>query len=334
METGNPKNQMQNYQYQGAYNNDEIDLYDLVEILVKNRITILITTVIVTLGALGGALVHRAGVYDKQGVNFSINNEIYNDFFYKKSGVNISPVEISDILNRDEVLMKLYEIPELKNSYEKAVKAEDRDASALRKFLNKKIMVKTVKQESVVDGIKVSKDIGGTLELNFEGDKELERKVGDLLLNIYSEKNLGEILTQMNSRENFVKSELTQLTQELEKKERELSVAVDREMKLAGKETNINEVLKLKYPKLMADMSKLSGLYSRMVSQSEGIEGFKKENRYDSVIRKTSSYYRIEVASKAKLILAVGMVLGLFLGIFMAFVKEFIEGYRKREKKN
>ncbi|MGL5428464.1 MAG: hypothetical protein ACRDAS_11180, partial [Cetobacterium sp.] len=226
MESGKNSNQIQNYKIQGYNNSDEIDLYDLIEILVKNKMIILLTTAVLTLGALGGAMLHRAGVHNKQGVNFAINSGIYSDFFYKKSDINISPVEMSDMLNSDEILMKLYEIPELKNIYEKRVKAEDRDISAQRRFLEKKIIVKTVKQESLVDGIKFSRDIGGTLELNFEGDKNLERKVGDLFLDIYSEKNLGEIVSQMKIREDFVKNELPSLAENLEKKEKELSVAV------------------------------------------------------------------------------------------------------------
>ncbi|MGL5962977.1 MAG: Wzz/FepE/Etk N-terminal domain-containing protein, partial [Fusobacteriaceae bacterium] len=97
MESGKNSNQVQNYKIQGYNNSDEIDLYDLIEILVKNKMIILLTTAILTLGALGGAMLHRAGVHNKQGVNFAINNGIYSDFFYKKAEINISPVEMSDM---------------------------------------------------------------------------------------------------------------------------------------------------------------------------------------------------------------------------------------------
>ncbi|MGL4568202.1 MAG: hypothetical protein ACRCU6_06695, partial [Fusobacteriaceae bacterium] len=60
METGNPKNQMQNYNVQNHNNEDEIDLYDLIAILAKNKMIIGITTLVIFLGSLvGGYVVNK-----------------------------------------------------------------------------------------------------------------------------------------------------------------------------------------------------------------------------------------------------------------------------------
>lgn len=58
------------------------------------------------------------------------------------------------------------------------------------------------------------------------------------------------------------------------------------------------------------------------------------EQKELSDIVKVVAPAEITGASKAKLIVMVGLVLGLFLGIFMAFVKEFVIGYKKEMKKN
>lgn len=57
MEAQNFNNQMQNYNLGGYRTEDEIDLYDLVEILVKNKIIIGITTLVIFLGSLAGGYV-------------------------------------------------------------------------------------------------------------------------------------------------------------------------------------------------------------------------------------------------------------------------------------
>lgn len=190
LEMQNPKNQIQNYNIHQYKSEDEIDLYDLIEILVKNRVIILFTTVLVTFGSGMAA--------------FKVNSD-----------------------------------------YQRAEK---------------------------------------------------------------------------NRIENIEKGEIPQLTKlnetkaELETLENELKIAVEKETSKYTNAEGVSEIINLKNSGLIREIKEKTEEYNRAKTAYGAISAPAK--------------------NRAKLILAVGMVLGLFMGIFLAFVKEFIEGYKKREKKN
>lgn len=190
LEMQNPKNQIQNYNIHQYKSEDEIDLYDLIEILVKNRVIILFTTVLVTLGSGMAA--------------FKVNSD-----------------------------------------YQRAEK---------------------------------------------------------------------------NRIENIEKGEIPQLTKlnetkaELETLENELKIAVEKETSKYTNAEGVSEIINLKNSGLIREIKEKTEEYNRA------------KTAYGAISEPAKN--------RAKLILAVGMVLGLFMGIFLAFVKEFIEGYKKREKKN
>ena len=61
-----------------------------------------------------------------------------------------------------------------------------------------------------------------------------------------------------------------------------------------------------------------------------GLNGLKRDDEIKNIISLDSSIYEIETKSKAKMILAVGILLGIVLGIMSAFIAEFIDNYKKR----
>lgn len=61
-----------------------------------------------------------------------------------------------------------------------------------------------------------------------------------------------------------------------------------------------------------------------------GLDGLKRDNNIKNIVSLDSSIYEVETKSKAKMILAIGIVFGMVLGIMSAFIAEFINSYKKR----
>ena len=86
---------------------DEIDLVDLLKILVKNKGMILLTTIIITMISIGGALYLRSNKIDKFQQNFRLRN--YADAYYSgKAKLIIKSFDIEEMLLEDETVNKFY----------------------------------------------------------------------------------------------------------------------------------------------------------------------------------------------------------------------------------
>lgn len=95
---------------------------------------------------------------------------------------------------------------------------------------------------------------------------------------------------------------------------------------------SIIDILTFKYPTLITHLNEEKEMYTKYNSELIGIEGIKKEINSFNFIERVSDIYVIKKESKAKMILAGGIVLGIFMGIFVGLLKEFIDGYKKRRK--
>ena len=74
---------------------DEIDLYELIEILVRHKWSIVITTVVCTLLSLGGALYVRSKT-----PNYLIKNILIQQENYDLKGVNT--IDVDSVLLQDK----------------------------------------------------------------------------------------------------------------------------------------------------------------------------------------------------------------------------------------
>lgn len=312
---------------------EEIDLYDLVDILVRQKIVIFTIWMIIILGALGGAFYVRGNTYDREGINFKINEDkLEENYYFKKANLVLNTFDYRDMFNREEIVRELYTVPALKELYEKSIPKDKRDLRNMKKFLRENLVINEVREK--VDGKEVTRYITAIASLkgNKEGEKELLDKYLTIL-NFQLELNLkNSIVAQYE----LVKKEAIytgEKLRELENEIKELSEIENNKIKNDSK-ASIIDIMEFKYPILITKLNDVRELYQKYNSEEIGIEGLQKEVNKFNLVERISDLYVVESKSKAKMILAGGIVLGLFLGIFGALMREFYQGYRNSRNKN
>ncbi|MGL5054430.1 MAG: hypothetical protein ACRC54_01930 [Fusobacteriaceae bacterium] len=303
---------------------EEMDLYDLIFIMLKNKMIIIATTVLVTLLALGTALYVRANTHDKYGINLSNNYSIDDDFFLKKTGIIPERNYVENMLKEDNVISKVFENEKLKDLYLKSVTLNTDDVATKRKFLSKKVKIITNDRDK---NLPIQT---GIIEFDFAGDKNLSIEIGNLLFKLYNEQYLNLIYRKIDSKYDFIYNERQKAAKDLDEMDAKIKEIMDKEFSNKYNNINPDQIISLKYPKIYSDMENIKSIYNKYNDELMGLNGFKNERDSKIILSKMSSYYVIEVESKAKLILIVGIIAGLALGIILAFVKEFIEGYQKK----
>ncbi|MGL5936705.1 MAG: hypothetical protein ACRCZI_13915, partial [Cetobacterium sp.] len=142
------------------YHDDEIDLYELIEIMVKNRMIIVISAIICTLISLGAALYLRAQKND-----YLIKDIVISQDTFKLKGVNTILPE--GILLKNDNVKSLLEIDSLKAEYLKNTPLELQSVDAERKFLSEVItVIKDDKKPGIVKlKVEIVTDRESTTEL-------------------------------------------------------------------------------------------------------------------------------------------------------------------------
>lgn len=303
---------------------DEINLYDLVFILFKNKMIIIVTTMIITLISLGIALYIRANTHDKYRINLSNNYFVDNDFFLKKTGIIPEVNLVENMLKKDDVISKIFENQKLRDLYLNSVTLNTDDIATKRKFLSKKVKI------IINDTDKNISNQTGIIEFDFAGDKNLSIEIGDLLFKVYNEQYLSLIYKKIDSKYDFIYNERQKAAKALDEMDVKIKEIMNKEFSNKYNNINPDQIISLKYPKLYSDMENIKSIYNKYNDELMGLDGFKNERGNKIILSKVSSYYVIESESKAKLILVIGIIAGLMMGILLAFMKEFIEGYKKK----
>ncbi|MGL5056231.1 MAG: Wzz/FepE/Etk N-terminal domain-containing protein [Fusobacteriaceae bacterium] len=293
------------------YEDDEIDLYELIEIMVRRKTTIVLTTILCTGLALGAALYVRGNKPDYLIKNIVLLQETFN-----LKGVN--PIDVNSIFLQDKNVKKLLENDSLRAEYLKRTSKESQNTNSERKFLKEVFNVsKDEKNPNVV-----------TIKAELIGTDSSTRKVIEQYIDIIkSSDNIADVI----ANEKVIK------TEELARAEKEIKAIQDEVLAIFKNDSDLRALkaeekasfLNFKYPAVMlkkSETEKNYNLYSNELIRLNNLN-----LRYDSV-KSTSDIYLEEGKSKAKLILAVGAILGVFLGVMLAFLKEFVDGYKKRYK--
>ncbi|MGL5903658.1 MAG: Wzz/FepE/Etk N-terminal domain-containing protein, partial [Cetobacterium sp.] len=189
------------------YDEDEIDLYELIEILVRHKMTIVITAIVCILLSLGAALYARS-----QKDNYLIKDIIVS----QDSNVggllkDINIIQPESIILRNSNVKSLLEIEAIKTEYLKAVDKEFQNINSERKFLRD--IVTIIKDPKRPDYVTLKAKIVGSESAT----KELVEKYVDM---IAAESNLKDLV-----EEEIVvkKSELNKTAEEIDKMENELT---------------------------------------------------------------------------------------------------------------
>ena len=319
------------------YEEDEISIYDILNIFLKNIKIFIIVTII---GLIVTCLyVAKKIIFDKNNttyINYTLNYQeiksYMGEIYYPKK----NPKEL---LLDDKYLALLFENPELKALYEEKVKENKDDISTKRDFLNEnKILEISSLQElakSKEEQELISPDsYRTTVRVNKKYDKN--REVSDSImktylsiLNQYYKENMFDYLEE---RKAYLEKTLPVLKKQLE----DNAVSGKIPVSSGGSGTNDNNYFKYIYPIQVSNIDTYYEKYKTFESEYQSIKTLMdlELNKAENFIKYDSSIINVKEKSGNAIKLAIGIVLSLCLGVFATFVKEFIEGYKKNKANN
>ena len=320
------------------YEEDEISIYEILNIFLKNiKIFIIVTLIglIVTCIYVGKKIIY--GKNNTIYINYTLNYEeiksyIGKDIYYPQK----SPKEI---LLDDKYLALLFENPELKSLYEEKVKENRDNISTKRDFLteNKILEISSLKETTKT---KEEQDLISpdsyrtTVRVNKKYDKN--RIVSDSImktyldiLNQYYKENMFDYLEE---RKAYLEKSLPVLKRQLE----ENAVSGKIPVSSGGSGTTENNYFKYIYPIQVSNIDTYYEKYKTFESEYQSIKTLMdlELNKSENFIKYDSSIIDIKEKSGNMTKLLMGIVLSLCLGIFATFVKEFVEGYKKNKANN
>ena len=319
------------------YEEDEISIYEILNIFLKNIKIFIIVTII---GLIVTCLyVAKKIIFDKNNttyINYTLNYQeiksYMGEIYYPKK----NPKEL---LLDDKYLALLFENPELKALYEEKVKENKDDISTKRDFLNEnKILEISSLQElakSKEEQELISPDsYRTTVRVNKKYDKN--REVSDSImktylsiLNQYYKENMFDYLEE---RKAYLEKSLPVLKRQLE----ENSVSGKVSISAGGTGTTDNNYFKYIYPIQVSNIDTYYEKYKTFESEYQSIKTLidLELNKSENFIKYDSSIINIKEKSGNVTKLLIGIVLSICLGVLATFVKEFIEGYKKNKTAN
>lgn len=320
------------------YEEDEISIYEILNIFLKNIKTFIIVTII---GLIATCLfIAKKIIFDKNNttyINYTLNYEeiksyIGKDIYYPQK----SPKEI---LLDDKYLALLFENPELKSLYEEKVKENKDDINTKRDFLSESKILEINSLQDLAKS-KEEKDLISpdsyrtTVRVNKKLDKN--RAVSDSImktylsiLNQYYKENMFDYLEE---RKAYLEKSLPVLKRQLEEN------AVDGKISISsgGSGTNDNNYFKYIYPIQVSNIDTYYEKYKTFESEYQSIKTLVdlELNKPENFIKYDSSIISIKERTGNTIKLIIGIILSLSLGVVVVFVKEFIEGYKKNKANN
>lgn len=319
------------------YEEDEISIYEILNIFIKNIKIFIIVTII---GLIATCLyVAKKIIFDKNNttyINYTLNYQeiksYMGEIYYPKK----NPKEI---LLDDKYLALLFENPELKSLYEEKVKENKDDINTKRDFLTENKILETSSLQEMAK-TKEEQDLISpdsyrtTVRVNKKLDKN--RVVSDSImksylsiLNQYYKENMFDYLEE---RKAYLEKSLPVLKRQLEEN------AVDGKVSISsgGSGTNDNNYFKYIYPIQVSNIDTYYEKYKTFESEYQSIKTLidLELNKAENFIKYDSSIINVKEKSGNAMKLAIGIVLSLCIGIFATFVKEFLEGYKKNKANN
>ena len=319
------------------YEEDEISIYDLIDIFLKNIKIFIIVTII---GLIATCLfIAKKIIFDKNNttyINYTLNYQeiksYMGEIYYPKK----NPKEI---LLDDKYLALLFENPELKSLYEEKVKENKDDINTKRDFLTENKILETISLQEMAKTKEeqdlISPDLyRTTVRVNKKYDKN--RVVSDSImktyldvLNQYYKENMFDYLEE---RKAYLEKTLPVLKKQLE----DNAVSGKIPVSSGGSGTNDNNYFKYIYPIQVSNIDTYYEKYKTFESEYQSIKTLMdlELNKAENFIKYDSSIINVKEKSGIVIKLAIGIILSIVLGMFAIFVKEFIEGYKKSKANN
>ena len=318
------------------YEEDEISIYEILNIFLKNIKIFIIVTII---GLITTCLfIAKRIIFDKNNttyINYTLNYEEIKSYIGKE--IYYPQKSPKEILLNDKYLEILFENPELKDLYDKKVKENRDDINTKRDFLteNKILEISSLKETTKT---KEEQDLISpdsyrtTVRVNKKYDKN--RIVSDSImktyldiLNQYYKENMFDYLEE---RKDYLEKSLPILKRQLE----ENAVSGKIPVSSGGSGTTENNYFKYIYPIQVSNIDTYYEKYKTFESEYQSIKTLMdlELNKSENFIKYDSSIINVKEKSGNMTKLLMGIVLSLCLGIFATFIKEFVEGYKKNKE--
>ena len=319
------------------YEESEINIYDLINIFLKNIKIFIIVTII---GLIATCIyVEKKIIFGKNNtsyINYTLNYEEIKSYMGEVYYPRKNPKEI---LLDNKYLELLFENPELKALYEEKVKENKDDISTKRDFLNEikileisslKELAKTPEERDLLspDSYRTTVRVNKKIDKNREVSNSI-MKTYLTILNQYYKENMFDYLEE---RKAYLEKSLPVLKRQLE----ENAVSGKIPVSSGGSGTTDNNYFKYIYPIQVSNIDTYYEKYKTFESEYQSIKTLidLELNKAENFIKYDSSVINVKEKTGDILKLAIGIILSIGLGMFAIFVKEFIEGYKKNKENN
>ena len=319
------------------YEEDEISIYELINIFLKNIKIFIIVTII---GLIATCIyVEKKIIFDKNNtsyINYTLNYEEIKSYMGEVYYPRKNPKEI---LLDNKYLELLFENPELKALYEEKVKENKDDISTKRDFLNEikileisslKELAKTPEERDLLspDSYRTTVRVNKKIDKNREVSNSI-MKTYLTILNQYYKENMFDYLEE---RKAYLEKSLPVLKRQLE----ENAVSGKIPVSSGGSGTTDNNYFKYIYPIQVSNIDTYYEKYKTFESEYQSIKTLidLDLNKAENFIKYDSSVINVKEKTGDILKLAIGIILSIGLGMFAIFVKEFMEGYKKNKENN
>ena len=319
------------------YEENEINIYDLINIFFKNiKIFIIVTIVgmIVTCIYVGKKIIF--GKNNTTYINYTLNYQEIKSYMGEVYYPRKNPKEI---LLDNKYLELLFENPELKALYEEKVKENKDDISTKRDFLSEikileisslKELAKTPEERDLLspDSYRTTVRVNKKIDKNREVSNSI-MKTYLTILNQYYKENMFDYLEE---RKVYLEKSLPVLKKQLE----ENAVSGKIPVSTGGTGSTDNNYFKYIYPIQVSNIDTYYEKYKTFESEYQSIKTLidLELNKAENFIKYDSSVINVKEKTGDILKLAIGIILSIGLGMFAIFVKEFIEGYKKNKENN
>ena len=319
------------------YEESEINIYDLINIFLKNIKIFIIVTIIGLIATC---------IYVEKKIIFGENNTSYINYTLNYEEIKSYMGEVyyprknpKEILLDNKYLELLFENPELKALYEEKVKENKDDISTKRDFLNEikileisslKELAKTPEERDLLspDSYRTTVRVNKKIDKNREVSNSI-MKTYLTILNQYYKENMFDYLEE---RKAYLEKSLPVLKRQLE----ENAVSGKIPVSSGGSGTTDNNYFKYIYPIQVSNIDTYYEKYKTFESEYQSIKTLidLDLNKAENFIKYDSSVINVKEKTGDILKLAIGIILSIGLGMFAIFVKEFIEGYKKNKENN
>lgn len=328
------------------------DINDFIDIVLKRKKIVLAIFVFLlgmTLFSTFFSVYKDKKIFEKRpiyiGIDFKIDySSIENNHYYSKSGIHLDKSITDNLLKRDKVVDKFYEIEELAKYLEKSLEGNKeknllmKDPIYKMRFLNEVLLVnkKEDKGQSYTLGINIDKD--KKIDLNKKIKESLQKKLYVTYISILDEEIKGDIQSKINKKLNKIENENIKLNEKLK--------IIEKRIKLVSKSIEKNRILgergaidyiQFANPILDSQRGLLKNEYEVTSNIIVGLEGILKNDPLNNILKLETSNYDREIGKRVEksrhlMIFSAGMMLAFLVSILGAFVVEFIENYKKRER--